>query len=459
MPGKSRTKPKRRGGQAPRRLSDDLQRHQIARDVAPQVVESIEEFLTETSRLARRRIFDRIVAHTQLASDILAWTALMAPRDERRLGARCFAAACFVVSDPHRLAWVVLASSGVDSEVRAYVRSAAAEVDGPDVAIQGGPAPGDTAGPVPDEVQALGERLSSGQAAWDDGLRVGELLLDAATRLDLDNSPDGDLGSPFAPGAFWLLERRAPGSALAIGPALHTLLTGMEQAVPDIVAHAAAHLEEGPVPDEDEVDDAWDDEEEEEGPDLEDILPAFDMRLRTTEDAAEGASLAHDLAAAFLAQSLTIETQAADLDVRSACATAALVADAELPDLGELRATYLSAAALLGADLELPPTEQDEADEAERVEEDLALLDMLVGTISELADSDLITEPAGGLALLGAAGQALQAGLRLGHPDPRQQQQMAAALGLLDPLALVVMPEAREGAAARLRELGAVTSR
>ncbi len=96
MPPKARRTRGRRaqGRRAPQRLDQDLKRHQLARTITPQLVAAAERFLDHFPRIVQRRARDRIGFLADLASDVLAWTALGAPRDESHLPLRCFAASC-----------------------------------------------------------------------------------------------------------------------------------------------------------------------------------------------------------------------------------------------------------------------------------------------------------------------------------------------------------------------------
>jgi hypothetical protein len=73
--------------------------------------------------------------------------------------------------------------------------------------------------------------------------------------------------------------------------------------------------------------------------------------------------------------------------------------------------------------------------------------------MQDVAEEDLVEEVGGALALIGGAAQTLRAGVGLGHQDADKQRRMAAALGVLDPLALADLPEVRAMAALALREL------
>src|SRR5438309_687895 len=121
--GRTRCRP------APRQLEDDLKRHQLAREVVPQVVEAAERFLEHFPRIARRRVPDRIALLSDLASDVLAWTALGAPGDKDQLPVRCFATSCLLDSDPHRICWQTLAMTGTGAEVTTYVLALASRMD------------------------------------------------------------------------------------------------------------------------------------------------------------------------------------------------------------------------------------------------------------------------------------------------------------------------------------------
>lgn len=456
-----------RGRPAPPRLEYDLRRHQLAREVVPQLVELIERFLDFFPRIAHRRVADRIFFLGDLASDVLAWTALGAPRDESQLHVRCFAASCLLDDDPHRISWETLAASGIGAEVTTYVRT---------LASRAGELPGTQPDPelareeadvVVDELRAFTERLRAHQATSGDGLRVGRQLLSSAIALDSVLAKDGVAGNLTAIGAFGLLERTLPTDDLGDRLRLAAMLEDLARVIPSLVEHAASHLEDD---DEDDIEDdeamaALDDEDLEEANEddafsLDDVLAPLDERLRLTEEASEGADVAFLVACALLIQGVNVLGQLHSTfaaRVRAMAAADALLSTAgrETPtgsievaeDGAAVQMAYSQAAALLEADIpEQPPV-------PEPAELGLSRLDRLVAAMQDLADQHLVDEIAGALALIGGAAQTLRAGVILGHQDPDRQRRMAAALGALDPLALADLPEVRAVGARTLREL------
>src|SRR5262252_2801602 len=455
-----------RGRPAPPRLEYDLRRHQLAREVIPQLVERIERFLDFFPRIAHRRVADRIFFLADLASDVLAWTALGAPRDESQLHVRCFAASCLLDDDPHRISWETLAATGIGAEVTTYVRALASKAGelpstqpDPELARE-------EADFVVDELRAFTERLRAHQAASGDGLRVSKQLLSSAIALDPVLAEDGVAGTLTAIGAFGLLERTLPTDDLGDRLRLAAILEDLARVIPSLVEHAASHLED----DEDELEDdeamaALDDEELEEdnGGDsfsLDDVLAPLDARLRLTEEASDGADVAFLVAGALLIQGVHVLGQVQSTfaaRVRAIAAADALLSTAgresstgpvEVADDGAaVQTAYSQAAALLEADVpEQPPAPEP----AELV---LSRLDRLVAAMQDVAGEQLVDEMAGALALIGGAAQTLRAGVILGHQDPDKQRRMAAALGALDPLALADLPEVRAAGARTLREL------
>jgi hypothetical protein len=122
-------------------------------------------------------------------------------------------------------------------------------------------------------------------------------------------------------------------------------------------------------------------------------------------------------------------------------------APAEVDEGGALLETaYSRAAALMEADLPGPPQA------AVPPEVSLSQLDWLLGAMQDVAEEDLGEELAGALALIGGAAHTLWAGVGLGHHEADTQRRMAAAPGMLDPLALGDFPEVRAAAAEALRK-------
>lgn len=421
-----------------------------------------------------RRIPDRIFFLSDLASDCLAWTALGAPRDENQIPVRCLASSCLLFSDPHRISWQALAMSGIAVEVRTWVRAFASQATNlqtarPDPEL----VPGE-ADSLLDEVRAFMERLRAHQATSADGLRVSRHLLRSAIALDPVLARNGAIGNLTAAGALALLEQTLPIDRVADRVRLAAILEEMADALPDLVAHAAAHLEDD---DEDELGDdeataAFDDQElenedeelqeddVEDGFDLGDALTALDARLRVTEQASEGADVAFLAACALLIQGVdSLSTLPPTLGAR---VRANAAADALLSPKGEEHATapleadedsallemaYAQAAALLEAEIpELPKGQRP-------VEVALSELDTLVGAMEDVTDEQVVDGLAGALALIGGAAETLRVGVALGHEDADTQRRMAAALGVLDPIALADRAEVRAAAAQTLREL------
>jgi hypothetical protein len=462
----------RAGQPAPRRLEDDLKRHQLARDVIPELVEAAERFLDYCPQIAERRVPDRIVFLSDLAGDVLAWTALGAPRDENRLPVRCFAASCLLDGDPHTIGWQTLAMSGIGDEVRTYVRAFASE------AIELPSTPPDpkslrgVADSVLGEVRSFTERLRADQATSADGLRVGRQLLGGAIALDPVLAENGVVGNLTVAGAFGLLERTLLTDDLAGRLEVAAIMEELAGALPGLVEHAAAHLEDD---DEDALEDgtatvAFDEEERRqdgEGEDdgdvgfsLDDALTVLDGRLRVTEEASEAADVACQAASAMLIQgvlALRLVPPTFGARVRAIAAADALLSPAgpergtDPAEVGEdsalLETAYSRAAALLEADLPEPPRA------VVPVEVTLSQLDRLLSAMQDVAEEDLGDELAGALALIGGAEHTLRAGVGLGHQDADTQRRMAAALGVLDPLALADLPGVRVVAAQALREL------
>jgi len=417
---------------------------------------------------------DRIFFLSDLASDCLAWTALGAPRDEHQIPVRCFASSCLLFSDPHRISWQALTMSGIAAEVRTWVRAFASEAANlqtarPDPELVRGEADS-----VLDEVRAFMERLRAHEATSADGLRVGRQLLRSAIALDPVLARNGALGNLAAAGALALLEQTLPIDRVADRVRLAAILEEMADALPDLAAHAAAHLEDD---DEDELADdeataAFDDQElededeelqeddEEDGFNLGDALTALDARLRVTEQASEGADVAFLAACALLIQgvdSLSTLPPTLGARVRANAAAGALLspageehATAPLEadeDSALLEMAYLQAAALLEADVPEQPRPQ------RPVEAALSGLDTLVGAMQDVTDEQVVEGLAGALALIGGAAETLRVGVALGHEDAETQRRMAAALGALDPIALADLPEVRAAAAQTLRGL------
>jgi hypothetical protein len=457
-----KTRHKRRGkpqGRPPeRRLADDLKRHQLAHEVIPELIASAEIFLESFPRIARRRSVDRILQLSSLAGDVLAWTALGAPRDQNESPVRCFAASCFLDTDPHRMSWVALTMAGMGPEIRTYVREfAATAVDRPQLR----PTP-DLLGAEPDsvvaEVQAMAERLRAREATSADGLRLGRQLILSAIALDPVLSESGELGNATAAGAFSLLEGSLLADGLGDTDRFLSPLEAMADAVPHLIEHAAEHLEGSDDEDEDEEEDDEDDDEQEEDDDeslltLEDGLDAVDARLMQTDQAGEGADLALQLACLLLIHGYRRAhwlPPAFESRVRAAgdALMAPALSDPDDDDGIQPRLACSQAAGLLEAEVPSRPPSDDP------VEIRLTELDDQIEAVRELVDADRLVDGVGGvLTLIGAAVQTLHVGLRLGHEDADQLRRMAAALGLLDPLALADFPELRAVAAASLREL------
>ncbi len=318
-----------------------------------------------------------------------------------------------------------------------------------------------------DEVRAFVERLRAHQATSADGLRVGRQLLGRAIEVDPGLARDGVVGNLTAVGAVGLLERTVPADDLADRHQLAVILEGMASALPELVEHAAAHLgddgEDALADDKATVafdDEKLEDDDEDDGFSLDDALIALDARLRVTEEADEAADVSFLVAGALLIQSVHVLRRLAPTfraGVRAIAAGDALLSSAGSErgtdpfEVGEGRAlletAYSQAAALLEADVPGQPTA------AEPVEVPLSELDELICAMQDVADQELVDELAGALALIGGAAQVLRAGVGLGHRDPDTQRRMAAALGVLDPLALADLPEVRVAAAQALREL------
>jgi len=369
--------------------------------------------------------------------------------------------------DPHRISWETLAATGIGAEVTTYVGALASKA-GELPSTQPDPALArEEADLVVDELRTFTERLRAHQAASGDGLRVSRQLLSSAIALDPVLAEDGVAGNLTAIGAFGLLERTLPTDDLRDRLRLAAILEDLARAIPSLVEHARSHLEDH---DEDALEDdeamaALDDEELEEdngddGFSLDDVLAPLDARLRLTEETSEGADVAFLVAGALLIQGVRVLGQLPSTFAAGVRAIAA--ADALLSTSGRERSTgpvevaedgaavqtaYSQAAALLEADVpEQPPAREP----AELV---LSRLDRLVAAMRDVADEQLVDEMAGALALIGGAAQTLRAGVILGHQEPDKQRRMAAALGALDPLALVDLPEVRAAGARTLREL------
>jgi hypothetical protein len=323
---------------------------------------------------------------------------------------------------------------------------------------------------VTDEVRAFLERLRAHQATSADGLRVGRQLLGSGIALDPGLADAGVVGNLAAAGAFGLLERTLLTDDLEGRLELAAIMEDLASALPGLVEHAAAHLDDD---DQDELEDgrataASYDEElgQEEGEDdedvgfsLEDALTVLDARLRMTEEASEAADVAFQTTGGLLIQGVKVLLQ---LPVTSAARVRAIAAaDALLSPAGRQPGTtyevvgdaalldmaYSRAAALLEADLPEPPQA------AEPLEVTMSELDGLLSAMQDVAEHHLVEEVAGALALIGGAAQTLRAGVGLGHQDADTQRRMAAALGTLDPLALADLPDLRAAAAQTLRKL------
>jgi len=328
-----------------------------------------------------------------------------------------------------------------------------------------------------DQVRAFMEALRAHQATSADGLRVSRHLLVSAIALDPVLAEDGVVRNLTPVGAFALLERTLPTDGLADRLRLRAILEDTATSLPGLVAHAAAHVEVDHNEDEladDEADAAFDDEElegddedeelteddEEDRFNLDDALTALDDRLRVTEEASEGADVAFLVASALLIQgvdSLGPLPSTLGTGVRANAASDALLSPAREAHAGVpleadqggvvLKMAYARAAALLEADVPEQPQAQ------RPVEAMLSQLDKLVGAMQDVAGEELIDGLAGALALIGGAAETLRVGVALGPEDADTQRRMAAALGVLDPLALADLPEVRVAAAQTLREL------
>jgi hypothetical protein len=177
-----------------------------------------------------------------------------------------------------------------------------------------------------------------------------------------------------------------------------------------------------------------------------------------TEESGEAADVAFQAACAMLIQgvhALRMIPPAFGARVRAIAAADVLLspagpgrgtAPAEVDEGSAfLETAYSRAAALLEADLPGPPPAA--------LEVSLSQLDWLLSAMRDVAEEDLGEDLAGALALIGGAAHTLWAGVGLRHHDADTQRRMAAALGVLDPLALADFPEVRAAAAEALREL------
>jgi hypothetical protein len=345
-------------------------------------------------------------------------------------------------------------------EVRVHLRGLASRVeDLPTDRMEGEMSA--ALGSVLDQVRAFLERLQAREATSADGRELGRLLLVGATVLDPFQTEDGEAdeaGDLTVAAAIGLLEEALPADGSELRYGVGTRLRLLAAALPGLVEHAEAELEDDDEEEAEESDEELDDDEDDEIV-LDELLEALDARLRVTDDAGEAADVAFQLAMALLAYGLTavgMHPRTFGNQARAMAAADALVwksgvdgsfMSAAGEDAVHMRAAYTRAEALLKADVpEQPPMPAS-------VEVLLPELDHLVYAMLNLADSELVDELAGGLALISGAEQILWVGLRLGHRDADISRRMAAALGTLDPLALAGLPETRAAAAEGIREL------
>lgn len=469
-------KPTRKGhksGGKHDRLSQDLQRFQMARDCAPGLVESIEVFVDRFPRIARRRWVDRIDLTMGMAADILAWSALGTGRDESAdLPERCFAASSLIY-DPHRLAWQALAASGLGQEVNAYIARVAENVAELPPLDLGTERLRQAAGSFMDLITGFRDRLSSGDATSAEGRELGELLLLASIAQDPEEAL-ADLHPSLRPAAaLTLLLGGAPSTDPEVLVTMDEILAELAVDFSELLSHTLSHLEteeleevEGEAAGTEEGDD---EEELEEGPyaelqgedgeetSLYPELEAIDGLLGMTDDPADGARLATATAAALLAQARIALTIAEELPIweRAAAAAGVLIAGDPEEELDEEDLTvagpwYGRTAALLAAELPEAATEEESSDDR------LTRLDGLLAAMQAMGSDDYVEEePAGALGLIGGASEALRIGVGLA-PESGTRNRLAAAAAVLDPLALSdLATEVRTGAADILRQLAA----
>lgn len=456
MPSRPKRGRRLRNRPAPRRLEDDLRRHQLAHEVRPELVEVAGWFLVDFPRVAARRVVDRIMMLSDLASAVLAWTALGAPRDEQQIPASAFAASCLLDTDPHEICWRALALSGVGREVQTHLRETAVRAAGLPTARPDPERLREDLGSILDQVRTFAQQLRLEQATSAEGLRLGRQLLGALMALDSLEAEDGEFGNLRTIAAVGLLERTLPTDDEDIRLEVEGLMRELERSLPRLVQHAAEHLED----EEDDLGGEAEDEDEEEDDevDLEDALAAVNARLRVTEDPGDGADVAYALACSLLVASFEgLAALPPSFEARKRVIAAGI---ALLPAADHVRSTisfeddgdtapeitFRKAAGLLEVDLGGEPS-LDAADAL------LGHLDGVVYAMQELVDRELVEDPAAALALYAASAQVLRIALQLGHREPEVQDQMAAGLGTLDPLALADLPEARAVAAQALREL------
>lgn len=467
-------KPTRKGhksGGRHDRLSQDLQRFQMARDCVPGLVESIEVFVDRFPRTARRRWVDRIDLSMGMAADILAWSALGTGRDQTAdLAERCFAASSLIY-DPHRLAWQALAASGLGQAVNAYVARVAESVDELPPLDLGAERLQQAADSFMGLLAGFRDRLASGDATSAEGRELGELLLLASIAQDPDEALS-DLHPSLRPAAaLTLLLGGAPSTDPEVLVTIEEILAELAVDFSELLSHTLSHLETEEL-EEVEAEEAGADEDEDEeldeGPyaeldeDGEGIslypeLEAIDGLLGMTDDPADGARLATAAAAALLAQARIALTIAEELPIweRAAAAAGVLIAgdpeeELDAEDLTVAGPWYERTAAILAAELPEPAAEEESSDDR------LTRLDGLVAAMLAMgSEDDVEEEPAGALGLIGGASEALRIGVCLA-PESGTRNRLAAAAAVLDPLALSdLATEVRTGAAEVLRQLAA----
>jgi hypothetical protein len=351
-----------------------------------------------------------------------------------------------------------LALSGMEAEVRIQLRESAstvADLQTTDIDLESS-----GVGAVVDQVRAFRERLQAQEATSADGRQLGKLLVVSAIALDAARAEDGAVGAVIPLGALAILEQALPTADRVARSRVANALRLMAGELPGLIEHAEADFEYDAAHESEEPDEEPEEEDEEGEFVLDERISDLDLRLSVTEEAGEAADVAYELAIALLVQGLEamgahpyayghqsramaaahalMSTGASDNETfrRDAGAAAILTDDA-----------YGRAVALLEADVPRQPPAPESAEVL------LPEFDSVLDAMRDVANSELVDELGGGLALVSGAAQVLWLGVLLNHEDADLRRRMAAALGTLDPLALASLPEARALAIDGLREL------
>jgi hypothetical protein len=468
MARKTHRKAPKRAGRPADRLIDDLRRHRMARDAAPDVAESLQGFLVVFPRIAARRRMQRAGMLRALTAELAAWAALGAPGDDPASVERLFAAGC-VDLDPHSFPWeAVHASDAQDHVLAGLARASRALRAGVPDAADDAEAEAALAGVV-DDVRALAEALAGGTATHTDGHRVATraALAQVAAMGGAAELAD-DVTGPHISAQLFLLDGRVAAAGENAAEEAADMLDLVAEQTPEAIEHVRAHavgeidhehghaheLEPGQEDDEAEA------EAEAGEPTLARRLDELDSALGMTVEADRGAEVAWLAGQALLAHALEVSESAAldrPLTRRVLSALAATRPDdvREAFDVSgedgeggpaEVGARLRDAAALTEASLapRTPgPTQPEDA---------LSRLDAAIGELRDLVAEAELAEalPATAHVLASAATEVLAAGLDLVGADDDTAAGMAATLACLDPLALAERPALRATAATYL---------